>query len=448
MRYDLPPVIQLLLDEGATSNPLDLGKRLKGGLLAELQDQAEGTEHDGNFYATADSVDQSRFIVSPAGSLDPVSPTAKCNNMACRLTLADSFCRTVGLLADEVVLPDIFTSLVTAEMPGDSLAKALSIELGALQRMQPLVSAGVIRFSPPVRHYCQDCSHDRNEVIDNAARQLAERAVAEGEFTIKEISADYAAISFSSAIFEEGVFGTLELHGADRRLIDGGRVRKGSFISKSTRRRLTPIISRFYAHELGGFLFEAETAFDIEVNVATASRLDVAYVTALAQELPQPSEFDEWERLRTVSLPLISKLSAGEVLQLRTEAAGALPSFRNKLARLLRNAGDTNHIAEIALELNSEAADVRSELDALQKSSRTSFNLPFAGGTLALVLVGATTGADLAVTTLTGLVGTMGSLHLGDSTARQAESKQKARPGYVLLKAKELLAARHERHRL
>src|SRR5262249_34060644 len=113
MTDDLPPPVQLVLEEGLAdpSNRREFDRTFRR-LLPELQRQSRWTL-DNFEYAddtpTAGAV--SPLTITASGALNPLTPSALCVRPKCREDAARAFARTLGLYADAVTLPDVITAL-------------------------------------------------------------------------------------------------------------------------------------------------------------------------------------------------------------------------------------------------------------------------------------------------------------------------------------------------
>jgi hypothetical protein len=154
---NFPPVVQILLDEHLET--VRSGKDAKSWwtkITPELRRQAEWTVENYCYPDSEAHTKRKDFLLRVSGSLDPFSTTEICAEIGCRVAALDQFGRTVGLFADEIVIPDIFT-LQCLRLKKASAEQVLSLihDLILLNRLRPLIQAGVIRFGLGYVQYCQ-----------------------------------------------------------------------------------------------------------------------------------------------------------------------------------------------------------------------------------------------------------------------------------------------------
>jgi hypothetical protein len=91
----------------------------------------------------------------------------------------------MGLYADRVLVPDIFTSFAllsktAARRNPEGFYVALFKELSVLRELLPLVNAGVIRFGTPTHAFCPVCRVEEDERFTKAVESLADAACTVG----------------------------------------------------------------------------------------------------------------------------------------------------------------------------------------------------------------------------------------------------------------------------
>jgi len=149
------------------------------------------------------------------------------------------------------------------------------------------------------------------------------------------------------------------------------------------------------------------------------------------------------ESLQTVRLPWVNDLSIAETVQLREEASMALDRLRARVAAA-SNEDNGQQLTRLVAELNEEAAEVGAELKALRVGGPKLVDAGFSALGIGLILYGLTNSSLVA--TAAGFSSVAAKLREEVKGKRAAITRQLARPGYVLLKARQLLDAREGSH--
>lgn len=420
----LPPSIELLCVENIKEQTLEEAIRSFRQLLPELQRQAEWTVNHYEYFDKAPSTNE--FVAAPVGGLNPFSWHGKCNEPPCRLENARSFARTLGLYADRIIVPDPVTTAFIgdqAEWDDDALVIRFLSDILVLQELKPLADAGIINFTTSSINYCSSCytklKGQTNKLVNNLIDDGAEFP------WLKVGDREYA-------------FDTGDLH--DPPLMFTTRTEKTRMSKKQARSIITDELSDEMIEMLLSFSGKTTTSSAVFSN----SRLALLGLRGLEGTAVSARDVAHWEAAHSANLPWIGDLSVDQVLRLRQEAASALPSLRERLARNVGGQGGNGYgsFDEIGVvqELRANAADVEAELAALDVAgSRRTANIAGALGlTVSVYGFGASmlTGVEAFGTLLTFL----GLLHPMSRTERQQENALKSKPGYVFVKAKELLA--------
>lgn len=141
--------------------------------------------------------------------------------------------------------------------------------------------------------------------------------------------------------------------------------------------------SLYYA--LRAALVDINSAARLESSLFSSSRLDVLAIKSLEAAVPHLHDLDVWEQARSVDVPWVRRLSAGEIVTLRDRASAALPRFREKMLGLLAKPDLTGcDVKEAVAELRADAAEVDAELNALNVGRGTKFRS--VAGTLATTI--------------------------------------------------------------
>lgn len=198
--------------------------------------------------------------------------------------------------------------------------------------------------------------------------------------------------------------------------------------------------------EIQEMMLEQMAAATMHAAMFSSSRLHLLATRNIEKRLPNLEDIEVWEDLRSAQLPWIRNLNPQEIVNLREEAAVALPLFREVVASALiePNIDSDERAQEIVHMLRAEAAEVSGELDSLKKpQTHVIRNIVGASLGMTISVYGLATGAATESAAL--LLGLLALLH-GDS--KEDHKKQQAltsRPGYVLVKAKEFLTHANEK---
>src|SRR5262249_8510824 len=99
----------------------------------------------------------------------------KCSHISCRMAAAQKFAQSVALYADQIVVPDPLTHLFLNEQPlPDWFWEHIHVELQVLKYLLPLLKAGVMTLSSPVRHFCSDHKQEFETSVRDAASTLVQ----------------------------------------------------------------------------------------------------------------------------------------------------------------------------------------------------------------------------------------------------------------------------------
>jgi len=145
------------------------------------------------------------------------------------------------------------------------------------------------------------------------------------------------------------------------------------------------------------------------------------------------------EAVQALDLPWISELSPEEVMVLRREATAALPQFREYLISRIAAAQDERSVISVIGELRESSARVAVELEASRRRWFTRTSLATGAVGLSIVLFAAAPAQAFAVAALAAALAALSGTHSHVVTDVADEHKLKSTPGYVLLKAKDIL---------
>jgi hypothetical protein len=199
-------------------------------------------------------------------------------------------------------------------------------------------------------------------------------------------------------------------------------------------------------HTLSMTVRDIRSAERMTSPLFSASKLDVMALRMIDEAPVGVREITSWERSRSVNLPWIGELSVEQVAQLRIEAADALPRFRESFLRALMQPPDNDRAAIEAIQrLRAEAEEVASELKALNVTRGSSFRTTAGLLGVTASVYGFGSGFVPPAGAIGGLLSLLGLLHGSARKDEQDEAKLRSKPGYVLLKARELLD--HDAHK-
>lgn len=425
----LPPALQMVLTEPTLPTDELAPVRDLRKLLPELRKQALWTMDHFDYKSAPRNVDQFAICVTP--ELNPFAGTGKCINPPCRTSATEQIARSIGLYADVSIVGDALTATLVnlSSRPTVKELFDLSIEISAIQRIAPLIGAGLFQFSGPHEgdSVCKGCLIEAFPNLDELSKTLAHDFPTTYRFD-GELQALLVDLEDP---FGQNVFATARLKPDELLKLSRGETSLDELFAK--------VYPDIVAAEVAEALLALRQAASFGGTCVSASPVAVTAARQLEGRPIPRNELLEWERGRTAVLPWLSALSMTQLVQLRQEAAKALPRFRSRMAKLLREHADTS-TAELAMELRAEASEVEHELEMVSKK-RMGLRNAMAGTGLAVTLYGMATGAInvVAGAGLT-LLNLLASLHTPDQHSANARETIKTKPGYVLLKAKQILA--------
>jgi len=442
-----PPVLQLLVSEKLheTKSAQDLESKLKRdrGLLKDLRAQARYSARNWKYVDRAPSI-AGDFSVIPAPSLDPfaLSPF-NCPSPACRARTGRMLARSIGLYADRIVVPDGITAILHGDPPLRMLAQALFADLTAFREIRPLLESGVVRFGLPPHGFCEKCDAVMNGAAGAALDTIFDMALdagviltisptSNGSFVNVGLSDDFAGVGFGPLLTEQ------EVEPFTRALTRGDQTEIVKMV------RDTESLRRSVSSLLRGSLFPLADAMRSAGRTGSAltagRRAESDFLRAVELRTGSIRESPDWGLLGAVQLPWVSDLSVAQILELKDQARHALPALRNLLARKLSGSEPSNAPTEALVEeLREEAIRVEAELGAWQRARGQAFHLALGGLGLSFVLYGLAVARDVGTTALGTFLTALASAHPAAQKERLATEKLKTQPGYVLLRAKNLL---------
>ncbi len=424
---ELPPVIELLKNEMFESLSADTFYKSAKKLIPELKKQAEWSAENYIYADEQENISKTKFAVSPVSGINPFGSYGKCSDLDCRIHSALNFSRTLGLYSDVIYLADPFNSMFLRDDKwSEKNILSLLKETAVLKTLQPLIEAGVIQFISPVKSFCSGCMTKFDEQVDDFSNQ----AIAEfwNEISV-ESHKEFLAVN-TGGLHEPSLY----MH---KRYDSNFKQRKNN--TKAAREIFTSIVYE----EIHEHILTMKEAAGLNSTILSNSRVGLKTLKKLEginQEIYNPID---WEKSRTAVLPWIKNLSPTQVVELRDSASNAIPQFREFMLKNLTLNSDPTAIdnekkcAEFMLELRAQASEVKSELDAININSEKKFHN--VAGTLGLSIGIYSAAASNPVMGLTALIATLGLIHTNLKKDNADVDKLKAKPGYMLIKAQEIL---------
>lgn len=428
-RDRLPPVIAILLDEAPPDDDFASTRRWYRRLSPEIRRQAEWTL--GHYSYAHPQKTAASLVAAPAVGLDPCRSDAKCILSECRMKATRQFVRTVGLYADHVVLADEPTlRLLTTPRFSVDQAYQFATTARILHELRPMIDAGLISFRDLGVPYCKTHYKQFESAISGATNEILEDL----------------KVPLSFEVQEQSIFIDLaELYGYPQ-IQKRSTMRGSSHLNRKQLENMALRVLRDSAEFLAGdTALVARDASEFKGTLISSSRISALLLRKLEGNAPNSSLLDSWELARSVDLPWVRELSVQGIVRLREEAADALPRLRETLGTAMQGDGISgNDVANRVHQLREEAAEVKSELKALRSRHESSFRN--AAGLLGLTVSVYGFGADIlpAAASLGSLMTLLGLLHNSEQKDFAEVQRIRSKPGYVLVKAQELLDHAHD----
>lgn len=413
---DVPPTLPLLMNELPSCTSLKQMRRRVREMLPELRDQSENFQVH-QIRRRIDPKERLVFDVHLHGAMDLLSGRG-CSSLDCRLTVADRLARSVGLIADRVWLTDLLTEkFVDFGRSTNARIDEVLADVLVLSRILPLIKAGIVKFRSPWAATCDHCLRSFEGRIDDATKELVN--IFRKEFRVDK--GEDGFVAHTGRCIEPHL--TFQL---PKRVSN----RAPSAIS---------FAKRWVSGELRSAAWVAREASMTGGAVFSNSRIALA---GLLQQDGQPVDLGTlllMDRERELNIPWVTELSASQVVDLREEASSALPALREMLCRYL-SAHDMEKPASVdfVAELRQQATDVRSELESKRKHSARYWKATYTILGLALSAYGVA--ADEVAAGVGGLLPMIRLLIEHKSDHEHAVSRIVSRPGFVLVKAQDILA--------
>lgn len=424
---NIPPVMQVLLDEGRgeLKSFSDFSRRYRK-IATEISAQAEyGLEHY-EYYGSSSNL-SSGFVVTASGGLNPFSDRYVCSSQECRIKTAKEIAGTLGLYADVITIPDPLSwALADNKKPKNEEIYWAFKQMLVIRELYPLIEAGVIRFWSGGNGYCVDCYKQINSKIDESAYALINEL--DRNLHI-ELVDDVLALRMTGKL-ETPTIVNYKLRARDKkRLLSGESIHD---IAKS-------IAADDIRNSLRETLVELNYSEKISSVLFSTSRRDLFALNRIDNDAPSLSRLAVWEKVRSIQLPWVSKLSVEQIVRLREEASDALPAFRGTFASHIASPTSTVSSVEDKIEaLRESAFEVERELKSLNLPAERRFRNIAGSLGMSVSIYGFAAGFAPPAVALGGLMSLLGLVHASARHDDQKVFQLKSKPGYVLLKAKEM----------
>jgi hypothetical protein len=419
---DVPPAVPLLLDALARSHDWDSTRRNIRGMLPDLRKQSEAFAVDGVKAKLA--LPSSRpFQIHASGLLDIFDSRCVCPELRCRVQAAQRLSRSLGLIGDHVWLTDFVSDqyLEDGRFSNARLDRAVADAL-VLAQLVPLIAAGVVKFRSPMISSCNHCM----DVFRNEVERITD-AVFETfapELKIAEKSATHALVDMGRC-YEAPMY-TVRRKKPRERFGSWNRFKRD-----------------LLREQVRSVLWTSREAAMTRGALFTNSRVGLAGMLQAEGRFGGLAGMRVLDQRRSFELPWVSELTAAQIVQLREEAANALPRFRERMAKVLVTAeDDAGSISKHLHELREEAEEVRAELNTTRKKSARFWKTTYALLGLGISAYGVASDQPVA-----GVAGLLPIIHLMiNHVSGQEKEVQRltCRPGYVLVRAQEIAAHAHD----
>jgi hypothetical protein len=412
----VPPALIMLNEALAKNESLSNRRKILKGMLNELRDQSEFFFKSQIENARKENTFQ-KFEVHLNGDLDLLT-NAGCSNLQCRVLAAERISRSMGLIADRIWLTDLITEkfIEFGRVTNAKLDYILE-DLQVLFTIFPLISAGIVKFRTPWIVTCESCNNEFYSKIDDLTDILAKQF--KSEFAIKKTQDGFNA-SVGTCVEPSMIY-----TGYDQ------KPPKKMDFAKS-----------WIARQVHSALWTAREAAFTGGSIVSNSRIGLASLLQCDGRLINQSSLKLLDSERQFTVPWVNSLSPSQILELREEASQALPLFREKILKIMTTANESGKSAtEQMFELREQAEQVRNELINAQKNSARYWKITY--GLLGLGLSAYGVATDQVIP---GVGGLLPILHLLINHKTNHDEKVDGylnKPGYVLMKAQDILAHAH-----
>lgn len=409
-------IFLLLLSENFDfSNVRSFSRKVKG-MLRDLKDQATISDLSP---VVLEGGPSGEFRAVLSGALDLFNSEGACQMLPCRVGYAQQIARSIALMSDTVTIHDYFYERIL-DLRTRATHKELFpllCDIVVLKKLQPLIEAGVLRFSLPFMGSCSSCMSEFERRVGSLGSQVLENL---GEKILVQRSDQGVAVELGSMYNPAVVM----------------RV-KQSFASEKSD---TELAEYFVHRAVRSIMWDARSASWIGGSVFSNSPAGVSALLSEEGMSFRTPELRAFATDRAANLPWVAGLSIPQTLALRNEASSALPALREFMARRISATPDGEHSAswqDCIAELREQAQQVRTELSIATSRSRALQRN--ATGILGLTVSAVCLAAEGPVSAESGLLGTLGLIHSLPAMDSIHAKTIKTKPGYVLVAAEDIL---------
>jgi hypothetical protein len=450
----LTPVMQLMVSEGLLDLPSAsaLAKRLTQRFMREIFDQLLYTIKSYPYEGHAGASAGDAFRVTLGPTLDPFSETGKCEELACRVSTAQRFARSIPLYVDQAIVPDPIEAILFQEQPPtiSRLAEELQPRLAVLKTLMPLIDAGVVRFAASAHAVCAHCKSERDRLTQRGldyCRQLLIESGLQIEIERRRDGKGGRIVLSCPRLLGTGPHDLRHVMYLNKERMKrfakyfGERTKRGK-ITRGDGEILERQIRAFVSFLVGHVVFDMNTAAMSRSAFAAGSTLETAFLASLESTAPPTSEIQKWEALRSIELPWVRDLSVQQIVQLRHDAGPALEHFRASMAGRINQPGrsDQSVVETFVSDLRLQAVEVQNELMNYRKFGGRGGHVAFGRASLAFVLYGLLMDASTATAAIAAALTALATLHPPATQRRMETERLRARAPYVLVRAREILA--------
>lgn len=419
----IPPSIPLLISEVfAKSRDWGTARQRLRDLLPDLRQQSEIYELSSASRARVPA-EPGKLEVYLDGGLDLFNEDKGCQAIRCRVEAARRMARSIGLVADTMWLTDFLTEkFCRFGRVTNRKLDAILCDTLVLIELYPLMAAGILKFRSPWIAACSACLDHFEGEVDRIAETL--RLEHSEEFTLDVHPA--GGFSFNTGNLYDP---PLYLHLLSRRSKNGEQPSLQELAHDAVR---TAVRSALWA---------GREAVMGAGSIFSNSGIGLAGLAYKEGTVRSRSELRLLDERRSINVPWVSDLSPIQIIELRQEAAAALPMFRELMAKQLSMPTTEATSKSVVEDLRQQSVEVRNELASIQRHSSR-----FWKSTYMLLGFGVSAYGVATAQVLPAAGGLLPLIQLimnhKSGTEREME-KVKFRPGYVLVKAQEILAHNH-----
>jgi len=321
-------------------------------------------------------------------------------------------------MGEDVLLHDHFAERLQNIKGASAFDLSLAVtDIYVLNRLKPLIKAGIIKFSPTRIRSCERCLSE----FEKRVTALSEEVTAKYQGSLHvERNSDGTFTLDASTLFNPPM----------------------NLYSREKNDDVDSFVHGVIYETVRSALWDARDASNFGGAVFSNSPLAMTALMTADSTGRDREEVRFVEGMAASRLPWISELTVEQILILREEAALALPRLREFLARHLSVQDNAKPAAgeDYISELREQAEEVRAEFMAI-RNRRSSFQRGTIGWlSLGIATAGVATGVMPPVVGATQLLTTLGLLHNANDKDHTSQDELRGRPGFVLVAAQQILA--------